>query len=138
MSRNVIFRILLAVAIIAVMGSTAVQIAAATGPSSQKVEFQYGTTEKVYPTITTPNGNECGPDTDDIILQYNTYWGPRVDPDNVRWCSNSYWINLYVPVWYWTGLSSNGLSSTTTRVCMGSAGQKAGLDNLKTLYLWHT
>lgn len=129
---------ILAVMLIGLLLTTVAIPVQAIGPSSQKVEFQYGTTERVYPTITTTIGNECGTDRDDIILQYNTYWGPRVDPDKVRWSSNSYWINLYVPVWYWTGLSSNGLSSTTTRVCMGSAGQKAGLDNLKTLYLWHT
>ena len=111
--------------------------ASAVGPSNQKVEFRYGTTDRVYPTITTPNGNECGTDRDDIVLQYNTWWGPSVDPDKVRWCSNSYSVNMIVRGWYLTGLSANGLSSTTTRVCMGSVGQDLGLDNLKTLYLWH-
>ncbi len=140
MNRKGIFRILLAVAIIAVIGSTAVQMAAAVGPSNQKVEYEQGTNERVYPTLTYPNPGECGtndPIISDMILQYNTYWGPRVDPDNVRWSSDLWWLRYWVSYWYPSGLSANGLSTTTTRVCIGAAGQIWAPDDLRLIYLWH-
>lgn len=110
--------------------------AVADGASNQKVEFECGTHERVYPMLTMPCPGECGPDSDDIILQYNTYWGPDVDPDDVRWSSDLWWVRWYIDFWYPDGLSANGLDSTTTRVCMGMRGQTLGLD-LELLYLWH-
>jgi len=106
------------------------------GASNQKIEFEHGTYERVYPMLTMPSSCECGPDSDDIILQYNTYWGTRVDPDDVRWSSDLWWVRWYINLVYPDGLSANGLDSTTTRVCMGMRGQTLGLD-LELLYLWH-
>lgn len=109
---------------------------AMAGASSQKIEFEHGTYERVYPMLIMPSPGECGPDSDDIVLQYNTYWGTRVDPDNVRWSSDLWWVRWHINFWYPNGLSANGLDSTTTRVCMGTKGQVLGLD-LELLYLWH-
>lgn len=133
-----IVNLLLAVAIVSLFCVTAVQTVSAVGPSNQKIEFQNGNTERVYPTLIAANPGECGSDSNDIILQYSTYWGPRVDPDNVRWGSNSNIMNFYLSqVFYRSGLSANGLGSTTTRVCMGSRGQIFGPDALEMLYIWH-
>ena len=108
----------------------------AAGASNQKIEFECGTHERVYPTLIMPYQGECGSDSDDIVLQYNTYWGTRVDPDNVRWSSDLWWVRWYINRVYPDGLSANGLDSTTTRVCMGTKGQVLGLD-IELLYLWH-
>ncbi len=137
MSRNTTILILLAVAIFSIIGITAVQ---AAGPSSQKVEYEQGTNERVYPTLTFPNPGECGtndPFISDMILQYNTYWGPRVDPDKVRWSSDLWWLRSYLPIVYKNGLSANGLSTTTTRVCIGAKGQIWAPNDLRLIYLWH-
>lgn len=135
---NWIIQILLAVAIIVAIGITAVQTAMAAGESNQKVEYADGTKERVYPIITTPYGNECGSDKDDIILQYNTWWGPKVSPDNVKWSSDLWWVRTVIRVGYPDGLSANGLKTTTTRVCMGSKGQVLPRGDLGLIYLWHT
>jgi len=105
------------------------------GSSSQKVELGTGT-ERVYPVLRVPYPGECGSDTDDVILQYNTYWGPRVNPDNVRWSSDLWWVRSYISRVYSSGLDANGLSTTTTRVCMGRLGQALGSD-IELIYLWH-
>lgn len=138
MRRNEIFRILLAVAIIAAIGITAVQTAMAAGENNQLVEFAYGTKERVYPIITTPNGNECGSDGTDIVLQYNTWWGPKISPDNVKWSSDLWWVRDTLRLAYQNGLSANGLKTTTTRVCVGWAGQRLPRGDLSLVYLWHT
>ncbi len=129
-----IFPLLLAVAIFGIIGATA----ASAGASSQNVEHGYGNYERVYPTLTVPlYQGECGSDTTDIVLQYNTYWGTRVNPDNVRWNSGLWWVNLYLDRVYPSGLSANGLGSTTTRVCVGKAGQVLSKEDLRLVYLWH-
>lgn len=127
--------LLLAVAIFGIIGVTAVE----AGESSQKIEHAYGNYERVYPTITVPlYQGECGSDSNDIVLQYNTYWGQRVNPDNVRWNSGLWWVNLYLTQAYPGGLDANGLGSTTTRVCMGWwKGQRLPESDLKLVYLWH-
>ncbi len=134
-----VIRILLAVAIFSIIGITAVQ---AAGPSNQFVEQEQGTNERVYPALTFPKPGECGtndPYISDMILQYNTYWGPRVDPDKVRWNSDLSWLRWYLPSRYIypNGLSANGLSTTTTRVCIGSKGQIWAPNDLRLIYLWH-
>lgn len=134
-AKQQIFLLLLAVAVFGIIGTTAVS---AAGESNQKVEYASGNTGSVYPILTMPNPNECGPDSDDIILQYNTYWGPSVNPDNVRWNSDVWLVKYWIRAWYPSGLSANGLGTTTTRVCMGTLGQTLGPDNLELLYLWHT
>ncbi len=128
-----IFLLLQAVAIFGIIGA----VAASAGASSQKVEHGYGNYEKVYPILTMPYSGECGSDNNDIILQYNTYWGPRVNPDNVRWNSGSWLVNLYLERAYPGGLDANGLGSTTTRVCMGDKGMALGPGGLESVYLWH-
>ncbi|MFZ2969773.1 MAG: hypothetical protein WA063_01350 [Minisyncoccia bacterium] len=132
--KQTISLLLLAVAMFGIIGATAVS----AGASSQKVEHGYGNYERVYPILTVPSyQGECGSDTTDIVLQYNTYLGPRVNPDNVRWNSGLWWVNLYLDQAYPGGLSANGLGSTTTRVCLGKAGQYLSKDDLRLVYLWH-
>lgn len=123
-----------AILLIGVLSTMVMPVSA--GSSSQKVEYEQGTYERVYPFLTLPNPGECGSDSDDLILQYNTYWGPRVNPDNVRWNSDLWWVKYWVRTMYPSGLSANGLSTTTTRVCVGTRGQVMGTD-LELLYLWH-
>ncbi len=125
---------LVAIMLLAVVGAIAMPVSA-VGPSNQKVELGSGT-ERVYPVLRVPYPGECGPDTSDVILQYNTYWGPRVDPDNVRWSSDLWWVRSYINRVYSGGLSASGLSTTTTRVCMGRIGQALGSD-IELIYLWH-
>ncbi len=138
MNRKKIANLLLAAAIVSLICIAAVQMAAAAGESNQKVEYAYGNKERVYPIITTANPGECGPDTDDIILQYNTWWGPKVSPDNVKWSSDLWWVRNILHLAYWDGLSANGLKTTTTRVCVGSKGQVLPRGDLSLVYLWHT
>lgn len=106
------------------------------GECSQNVESESGSTGSVYPYQTTPNGNECGGDEDDIVLAYNTYWGPSTNPDNAKWWSNLWWVRWIVGSCYPSGLSANGLCTTNTRVCIGSCARWLGGD-LNLLYLWH-
>jgi hypothetical protein len=134
-NRQKISLLLLAVAIFGIIGATVVS---AVGPSNQKVEYAYqnGYDGRVYPVLRVPYPGECGTDKDDVILQYNTYWGPRVNPDNVRWSSDLWWVRSYISRAYSGGLSASGLSTTTTRVCMGTKGLMLGSD-AELIYLWH-
>jgi hypothetical protein len=132
--KQMISLLLLAVAMFGIIGATA---ALAAGESNQKVEFGNGNYERVYPKLTMPYPGECGSDTDDIILQYSTYWGPSVNPDNVKWSSDSWFVRGYVNTMYIWGLDANGLGSTTTRVCMGKLGNALGPGGVESIYLWH-
>ncbi len=128
--------VLAAMTLLIMVGAIAMPVSA-VGPSNQLVEFGNGNTEKVYPVIAIPHPGECGSDKDDLILQYNTYWGPRVDPNNVKWSSNSWFVRGYVNTMYFYGLSANGLGTTTTRVCVGIKAQVVGSGGLESIYLWH-
>lgn len=106
------------------------------GSCSQSVEQASGDRDAVYPyRQTTPIGNECGGDPDDIVLEYYTWWGPSTNPDNVRWYSLLWWVRWTVGTCYPGGLSANGLCTTNTRVCIGSCAKWLGGD-LNYLYLW--
>ena len=107
-----------------------------SGACSQLVEQANGSNYSAYPTgRTTPIGNECGGDPDDIILLYNTPNAPNTNADNVRWYSVLWWVRWVISGCYSSGLSANSLCTTQTRVCMGSCGQTLGSD-LNYLYLW--
>lgn len=111
--------------------------AATTVQCSQFVEKENGSTGSAYPyRQTTPNGNECGGDPDDIVLEYYISWGPSTNPDNARWWSGLWWVRWVVGGCYSNGLSANGLCTTNARVCIGSCAKWLGND-LNYLYLWH-
>ena len=124
MKRNRII-ILAVLGLLVVAGLSLMVATVSAGNGNQKVEFGNGN-ERVYPILTMPNPGECGSDSDDLILQYSTYWGPNVNPDNVKWNSDLWWVRSWIRNVYPSGLSANGLSTTTTRVCMGTRGQVLG------------
>jgi|SRR3989344_988714 len=106
---------------------------------SQRIERESGSAEYVTPYwIDKPNGYECGTDMNDVVLAYYTYWGSRVNPDNVRWSSWLWWVQWVVGRCYDSkgGLSANGLCTAYTRVCVGSCAKWLNGD-LYYLYLWH-
>jgi hypothetical protein len=111
-------------------------VAAVGGSCDQWVELEKGENYAAYPVgQIRPNSGECGPDNDDIILLYNTPNVGRGNPDNVRVWSYLWTVRAVIKRAYRGGVGANGLCHHTTRVCMGSAGQKLGRD-LNTLYLW--
>lgn len=109
-----------------------------SGTCSQKLEEANGSNYATFPYgQTSPNGNECGDDPDDIVLLYNTPNAPNTNADNVRWYSVVWWVRWVISgcYSYSGGLSANGLCSNQTRVCIGSCGQALGSD-LSYLYIW--
>lgn len=109
----------------------------ALGACAQPVEQANGTTGQAYTAaIQSPSPGECGPDTDDVILVFNIYWG-GTDPDNARYYSTLWWVRSALSACYGSGLSTNGLCSYTAHSCVGSCGQILG-DDLYYVYLWHT
>lgn len=110
---------------------------ALSGACSQRVEKENGSRGYVYPyRRVSPSGNECGGDSDDFVLEYNTYWGPSTNSDNAKWWSNYWYIRFIVGSCYSSGLSASGLCTTNTRVCMGSCASYLGND-IMWIYLWH-
>lgn len=106
------------------------------GSCAQPVELEKGENYAAYPVgHTSPNGGECGGDDDDIIMLYNTPNLGRGDADNIRVWSYLWTVRTVVRRAYRGRVGANSLCERTTRVCMGSAGQKLGRD-LDTLYLW--
>ncbi len=107
-----------------------------SGSCGQKIEQESGSSFAAYPVgQTSPNSGECGTDSDDIVLLYNTPNAPNTNADNVRWYSTLWWVRSWLGSCYSSGLGANGLCSTTTRVCMGSCGKALGSD-LNYVYLW--
>lgn len=115
------------------------------GDCNQTVEMKSGDKNSVYPTGTgKPRGNECGGDSDDIVIEYDTKlaWRNKPDPDKVKWWSNLWWVRAVLaaprPVGYSGNLAGKGLCSNEVRLCLGSRGQifTYGKD-LYLIYLWY-
>lgn len=107
----------------------------AAASCSQFVELQNGSSYSSYPVSqVTPNSGECGSDSDDIILIYNTPKWSSTNPDRVRVWSNLWWVRTVISSY--GGVAANSLCTSRTRVCMGSRGRALGND-LNYLYLWH-
>lgn len=109
-----------------------------SGTCDQSVEQSSGNSYAAYPYgQSSPNGNECGGDPDDIVLLYNTPNAPNTNANNVRWYSTLWWVRWAVNNCYSSGLAAHGLCSTGTRVCIGSCAQALLPDaDLNYIYLW--
>lgn len=107
-----------------------------SGPCNDFLELENGSTYTAYPVYRiSPNPGECGPDSDDIILVYNTPKWPNTNSSSVRVWSLLWWVRWAISGCY-GGVSANSLCTTGTRVCIGSCANWLGND-LNYLYLWH-
>lgn len=108
----------------------------ASGPCNYFLGLENGSTYASYPLYqTSPNSGECGPDSDDVVLVYNTPKWPNTNSYNVRVYSSLWWVRSAISGCY-GGVSANSLCTSTTRVCIGSCARWLGSD-LNYLYLWH-
>ena len=115
--------------------------ASAWSCSNQALEMESGSRDTVYLyRRTSPNGNECGTDRDDTVLEYRPRWGPYTNPDCVKWWCPLWYVRWVIysspPVGFYGRLSANGFCTTTIRVCVGSRVRYLGND-LNYIYLWH-
>lgn len=124
----------------------------AQGSGSQNIELENGTSDTAYPVaIVKANAGECGSDSDDLVLVYNTPRSGRGNPDNIRvWTANlklraviaspQIWFRGKNIGGYGGYLAGRGLNTAATRVCVGSKGKIAGwglVNDLTTVRLWY-
>ena len=110
----------------------------AQGSGDQLVEREKGNTNMAFPvSITKPrDARECGGGwkdrlLPDRILIFNTPNAGRGNPDEIRWWSNM--PNVVVAMG--GSLAASGLTTPTTRVCIGIKSHLSGKD-YQYLYLW--
>lgn len=113
----------------------------AQGSGNQPIEREKGETDRVFPiAIEKPrDANECGGGKiaktidkvlPDVVLVYRTPSGGSGSPNDIRWWSTS-------PPLTWTmgSLAASGLTSPTTRVCVGARRHLTSKD-YRCIYLW--
>ena len=115
---------------------------AQNGASNQTVEMEYGTTDISYALRDEkPIGKECGGGLKDLffpdrVLVFNTPARGTGNPDNIRFWSTLAHVRVAMSVAYKGKLAAAGLSTKTTRVCVGSWGRHFSLNDYKYIYLW--
>lgn len=113
----------------------------------ERPQTQYQYSRRVYPIIVSPNGQECGSDCNDFVLQFNipepinygswTVFDDFSTPGNFRLYSDN--SSLSFLIWSGTigkGLSANGLCSNTVRVCVGNSRFGSLRRYFTSVYLW--
>lgn len=109
-----------------------------TGSDHQYIAMEAGNSAASYPTARVkPNAGECGTDSDDIVLIYNTPKWPSTDTTKVRSWSNLWWVRAVMRSSYTSGgMAAHGLAGPVARACIGSKAKWLGPD-LNYLYIWH-
>lgn len=117
-------------------------VKAQNGANAQPVEMEHGTTDISYPAYyEKARKGECGGGLRDIffpdyVLVYNTPGRGTGSPDNIKFWSNLSHVRWAMNVAYGGKLAASGLRTSTTRVCMGSAGRHLSLYDFRYIYLW--
>lgn len=109
---------------------------------NQFIELENGTTDISYPVrVESPQGKECGGNIvdkifPDKVLVYNTPGRGAGNPDNIKVWSNLLYVRNAVRLGYHGQLAGSGLTTPTTRVCIGFVGRFLSLGDSRYLYLW--
>ena len=113
----------------------------AQGSGNQMVEEEKGETDVAYPvSIEQPrDAKECAKDEKDekkdkkypdVVLVFNTPSRGKGSPNDIRWWSKVATVRVALG-----SLAASGLTSPTTRVCVGYRGSYIGRD-YQYIYLW--
>lgn len=111
-----------------------------SGSGNQPLELQYGTTDVVYPIrIEKPQGKECGGGIldklfPDHVLVYKTPGGGRSHADNIKFWSTDEKVRNAINKAYGGKLHASGLTTPTTRVCIGA--RATVFSGYRNIYLW--
>jgi len=131
--------------VVVLFGGVYIAVHGQSGSGNQPVEMEYGTTDMAYPVrIDNPNGKECGGGIKDKflpdkVLVYNTPAGGKGHPDNIKFWSTSERVRKVLAAAYGGRLAAAGLTTVTTRVCVGAAARSSRLfavDDYRYIYLW--
>lgn len=138
----IVKRLYYTLALIIFFVGAAVSVHAQNGSGNQFIELENGATDISYPVrVESPQGKECGGGImdwvfPDKVLVYNTPGRGAGNPDNIKVWSTLPYVRTAVSVRYGGRLAGSGLTTPTTRVCIGFFGRFLSLGDSRYLYLW--